>query len=274
MSEFSQPAHPEPPVNPALVTDPESEVTVDPQLERTLRLLWRHTVEHKVTDRGPKPKASTDEIVQTAIELADETGISGLTMRNVAEKLGLGVMTLYGYVPGRNELLGLMIDQVAGESGYPEHQAELGDRLLALAENLWQEYQRHPWLVDVRLPRPWIGPHISNRYEWQLHALEGFGFDDMTMDQIVTLIDAYVAGAARNWVAEQERLLAPNTDLDWWIQTDAVLQELMGETDYPISSRVGSFVGELYGLGQADQSYRFGLERIIESVLRLLPNNG
>ena len=78
--------------------------------ERSLELLWRV---RQPSSRGPKPKLDLDQIVSVAIELADEEGLAPLSMRKVAERLGVGTMSLYTYVPGKAELIDLMIDATA-----------------------------------------------------------------------------------------------------------------------------------------------------------------
>lgn len=245
---------------------------VDPNAEprRTLRLLWRASLDEEAPKRGPRPRVTTDEIVRAAIAIADAQGIAAVTMRSVAERVGVGAMTLYGYVPGRDELLGLMIDEVASERERPALQGDLRERIGAIADELMAEYRAHPWLVDARLARPWIGPGMSDRYEWQLAAIDDYGLDDLAMDQVVTAISAFVAGAAQGWVAEQERLALAETDLQWWLQTGAVLEEVMAGHEYPVSGRVGQAAGEDYGLGDAERSYRFGLDLLISGVERLV----
>lgn len=236
---------------------------------RTLRLLWRASIASDGPRRGPRPKISVDAVVQASVALADEEGIGAVTMRAVADRIGVGVMTLYGYVPGRDELLGLMIDQIATEGERPPHTGTMRERLIAVADEQFAECRRHPWVVDARLPRPWIGPGGSDRYEWQLAAVEGEGFDDIAMDQIVTAIVAYVNGAARHWAGDQERMGLAESDLEWWTSTAAVLDEVMAGSHYPISGRVGQAAGENYGLGDAERSYRFGRDALIGGIEQL-----
>lgn len=238
--------------------------------ERTMRLLWRSRIDTEQPRRGPKPKASIDEIIDAAIALADADGLEAVTMRSVAERVGVGAMTLYGYVPGRPEMLGLMVDQVASEGERLPHTGDVSARVTRIADELMGEYQRHPWLVDVRLPRPWIGPHMSDRYEWQLAALEPYGLDDIVADQLVTMIDAYVRGAASSWIDQQARLAMHESDNEWWVSIAWLLDEVMDADAYPISGRVGAAAGELYGLGDSDYAYRFGLERLIVAVQSLV----
>src|SRR5688572_27806436 len=74
---------------------------------RTLALLWRRA---ERGTRGPRPKLSVDAVVDAAIALADEAGLQAVSMRTLAGRLGVSAMTLYTYVPGKAELLDLMLD--------------------------------------------------------------------------------------------------------------------------------------------------------------------
>ena len=60
--------------------------------------------------RGPRPRLDLDAVVDAAIALADEQGLAAVTMRALAARLRVSAMTLYGYVPGKDELVDLMLD--------------------------------------------------------------------------------------------------------------------------------------------------------------------
>lgn len=68
----------------------------------TMELLWQTA---PVPRRGPKPGLSLERVVQAAIAVADDEGMAALAMRRVADRLGVGVMTLYRYVPGKAVLV-------------------------------------------------------------------------------------------------------------------------------------------------------------------------
>jgi hypothetical protein len=136
-----------------------------------LRLLWRDHLDTEVGARGPRRRLSVDQIIDAAIELADTGGIDALSMRKVAESVGVSVMSLYGYVPHRSGLIGLMVDKVIGLSPMPVHSGSVAERVRCISEVLWDEYHRHPWLVDAQSHRPWIGPHTSARYEWGTRSI-------------------------------------------------------------------------------------------------------
>src|SRR5688572_205813 len=113
-------------------------------VDRTLMLLWRRTLGSPQGSRGPKQRVSVDEVVRAAIEVADAEGLPAFSMRKVADRLGLKLMSIYTYVPGRSELIGLMIDEVTGETGFPPHSGDLRQRLTAVARQTWDELHRHP----------------------------------------------------------------------------------------------------------------------------------
>ncbi|MGV9327181.1 TetR/AcrR family transcriptional regulator [Streptosporangium sandarakinum] len=81
-----------------------------------VELLWREA------EREPRPGLSLRRIVRAAIELADAEGLEGLSMRKVADRLGFTTMSLYRHVPGRDQLVDLMRDEVLGEvlAGAPD----------------------------------------------------------------------------------------------------------------------------------------------------------
>jgi len=211
-------------------------------------------------------------VVRAAIAVADEEGLPAFSMRKVADRLGLKLMSIYTYVPGRAELIGLMIDEVAGEQPLPPHEGSLRQRLTGVARQLWDEFHRHPWLLQVEESRPWIGPHLSDRYEWQLAAIEGAGFTDLEMDQVVTLLANFTAGSARSSIdtrrtAEQSGI----SDAEWWAINAPVLERLMPGDSYPISGRVGTAAGQEYNaVGDPARSFRFGLDRILDGIEQLL----
>ena len=245
---------------------------MDQDVDRTLGLLWRRTLGTPQGSRGPKQRVSVDEVVRAAIEVADEEGLPAFSMRKVADRLGLKLMSIYTYVPGRAELIGLMIDEVAGEQPLPPHEGSLRQRLAGVARQLWKEFHRHPWLLQVEDSRPWIGPNLSDRYEWQLAAIEGAGFTDLEMDQVVTLVANFAAGSARASVDARRTVRQSGmSDAAWWEINAPVLERVMPRDAYPISGRVGQVAGQEYNaVGDPERSFRFGLDCILDGLEHLL----
>lgn len=236
----------------------------------TLRLLWRADAPAAPARPGPRARVTVDQVVDAAVDLADTEGLDAVAMRPLAKRLGVGAMSLYTHVSGREQLLSLMVDQAMGRTELPAHPDDLRARLRQVAVVTYDEVTRHPWLPDAAGHRPVMGPHSSARYEWQLTALEGRGLDDVEMDQAVALLAGFATNAAR--AAHAARVSATQADTAWWEAVAPVLDEVMPNPDaYPVSSRVGSAAGLAYGAASdAGREYEFGLERIVDGLVGLV----
>ena len=129
--------------------------------QRVIRLLWDPP--DPVPSRGPRPRTSLVDVVAAGVGVADAEGLSAVSMRKVAQQVGIGAMSLYTYVPGRAELIELMIDRVYGEAAPSPDPAPWLVRLERWARTTWQLYVGHPWLLeynDARLP---IGPNVHGQ---------------------------------------------------------------------------------------------------------------
>lgn len=239
--------------------------------KRTIELLWGVSGPPK---RGPKPKLTTADVVRTAIALADADTIDAVTIRRVAEQLGVSPMSLYTYVPGRAELLDLMIDHAHGELPVPDPGLGWRDALTAIADDLWALFHRHPWLLQVTTTRSALGPHSFAKYEHELRAVEGIGLDDVEMDAAVTLVSGLVRGTARSSL-DAARLVRTSglTDAQWWERAAPVLAGIPAAdgAHYPLASRVGQAAGEAHNAAE-DPAYifRFGLTRVLDGIEALI----
>jgi AcrR family transcriptional regulator len=236
--------------------------------DRTLRLLWRDRLGVPGGSRGPTQRARVAAVVDAAMEIADDEGMDALSMRRIAERLGLKPMSVYTYVPGKAELIDLMVDRAAGEQPLPELGGSLRERLEQVARLSWNEYLRHPWLLSIDTSRPPLGPNVSDKWEWSLRAIEGLGLSDLDMDQVITLVVGFVTGPARAYVdAERLHRMTTETDEEWWARNAPVLEQIMDPSRYPISGRVGQAAGEEYGAAaDPERAFQFGLARVIDGI--------
>jgi Bacterial regulatory proteins, tetR family len=100
-----------------------------------------------------RPSLSGEQIVAKAIELADRDGLGGLSMRRLAEELGITAMSLYGYVPSKAELLDVLADRAYGELAFHgESATPWRTRFAALAQQHWTILLSHPWLLYLSQP--------------------------------------------------------------------------------------------------------------------------
>jgi AcrR family transcriptional regulator len=150
--------------------------------------------------REPATKAraplSRDLVLQTAVELAAREGIESLTMRKLADELGAGAMSLYHYVPNKEELLDGMVDIVFGEIEVPspggDWKAELRRRAISTREVL----NRHRWAVGLMESRATPGPASFRVHDAVLGCLREGGFSIETAIQAYSVQDAYIYGFA------------------------------------------------------------------------------
>ncbi|MCY1044511.1 TetR/AcrR family transcriptional regulator C-terminal domain-containing protein [Corallococcus sp. bb12-1] len=239
---------------------------------RTLELLWREAAPLK-GQRGPKPGLTVDTVVATAVELADAEGLDAVTMRALAGKLGIAPMGLYTYVPGRAELIDLMLDGLhAGMARRKPKTRNWRSRLEAVAHDNRALFTAHAWLADVSTTRPPLGPGQLAKYEYELQALEGTGLGDVEQDAALTFVLGFVESCARAASdMRAARLESQMSDATWWQVNAPLLARMSDPERYPTASRVGTAAGQAHGAAyNPDHAFRFGLERVLDGLSALI----
>jgi AcrR family transcriptional regulator len=173
-----------------------------PEGRRVVELLWAPPQQPSV--RGPKPRISLADVVAAGVAIADAEGLPALSMRKVASRLGVGPMSLYTYVPGRSELVELMIDHVYGEHALPEPELPWQQRVDVWARETWRIYDAHPWLLDYNMARLPIGPNVLDVSEALYAALFAAGFAGAENVAISNLIQWQLLGAARSMIGDAD----------------------------------------------------------------------
>ena len=142
--------------------------------------------------RGPKPSLSLERIVTEAIALADAEGLASLSMQHLAERLGCAKMALYRYVPGKAELVALMLDTGLGDPPQPPGEQSWRAVLRLWATTIFGRYRAHPWAIEASAgPRP-TGPHELAWMETALAALAGTGLTGPERLDAVVLLNGHV----------------------------------------------------------------------------------
>ncbi len=139
---------------------------------------------------------SQARVVEAATEVADADGIEALTMRRVAETLGFTTMSLYRHVPGKSELLDLMVDAVWGETAHTP-KGPWREGLDFYARQLWSMYRAHPWLLQLTTARRVPGPNAMTRTDAAFAVVSELGLKSEEMVAVVTSVSQFVAGAGR-----------------------------------------------------------------------------
>ena len=137
---------------------------------------------------------SRDRIVSAAIELADEKGAAGVTMRAVAARLGVEAMSLYNHVPGREALLDGMVDAVFAEIDLPAPTAAWKQAMRERADSSRAGLLRHRWAVGLMDSRKQPGPATLRHHDAVLGVLRTNGFSVAMAAHAFSAIDSYVYG--------------------------------------------------------------------------------
>ncbi|MCG8920586.1 TetR/AcrR family transcriptional regulator [Actinokineospora sp. PR83] len=237
---------------------------------RSLALLWGDQRRSKQRSRSD---LSVEKIVLTAIDLADADGLGVLSMRQVAQTLGVGVMSLYTYVPGKAELIDVMLDTVYGETAKPDDiEGGWRPKLELVARENWALRLRHPWMLQIPSGRPSLGPNALAKYEFELRAVEGIGLSDLEMDSVVSLVSDHAEGAARRAVdALRLERGSGMTDEQWWLVYGPLLSSVVDVERYPTAAKVGTAAGSAHGTAYpAEHAFDFGLERLLDGIEALV----
>ncbi|OEU87174.1 TetR family transcriptional regulator [Streptomyces abyssalis] len=238
---------------------------------RSLELLWR--VPADAPRRGPQQRLSIDTVVAVAVGLADADGLDALTMRRVAQELGVAPMTLYTYVPGKAELLDLMLDAAYAQMTRADTTGQQWRaRLTAVAEENRTLFETHPWAATVSTSRPPLGPGMMAKYEHELSALEGHGLDDVEMDAALTFLLDFVQANARSTAeARAARQKSKMDDEQWWAANAPLLEKVLDPRAYPVAVRVGTAAGTAHGAAYSpEHAYEFGLGRVLDGLAVLI----
>lgn len=137
------------------------------------------------------------EITEAAVRVADRDGLGKVSMRNVAAELGTGAGSLYRYVDNHGDLLDLMADHVCSEYDLGEPSGDWTADLVGLGLQAREIYRRHPWLAELTLTRPVIGPNGIDVSEYFFAALAGHPATDAEKLVALGIFNAVVAATAR-----------------------------------------------------------------------------
>lgn len=238
------------------------EKTPAAELRRSLALLWGAPAE---PTRGPKPGLTVPRIVAAAIELADAEGLAALSMRNLATALDVGTMTLYRYVPGRAELVALMVDEVTRPGELPDPAAGWRARVSAAAHGEWALYRRHPWVLHIAQGRPMLGPNAMDATEIALRNFADTGLSPREMIAAVMTISSFVAGLARTALeATQAAGTTGISDEEWWAAHSDHLVTVLAENRHPLLTTVGE--AGAWEESATAEYLEFGLARILDGL--------
>ncbi|MFJ8958801.1 TetR/AcrR family transcriptional regulator [Lentzea sp. NPDC102401] len=226
--------------------------------DRSVRLLWEAPAE---PTRGPKAALSQSRVVEAAIEVADAEGVEALTMRRVAETLGFTTMSLYRHVPGKSELLDLMVDAVWGETEHtPKGPWRAG--LEFFARQVWAMYRAHPWMLQLTTSRRMPGPQAMTRQDAAYAVVSELGLASEEIVAVVTAVSHFVVGVGRTMAdrVQAERETGVSEE-DWWNGREALWEHFT-----PDRLPMMTHIWNSGGFERMLDDFEFGLARVLDGL--------
>lgn len=226
-----------------------------------LDLLWGR---REPATRGPKPTLQVAQIAQAGVKLADEEGLSAVSMKRIATALNVGTMTLYNYVPDKAGLLELMLDSVSSQTPIPDHTVGWRPFLRDSAQALLAMYEDHPWMADVRVEGPPIGPSQVRFIESAMGSFQDTGLSGQEAMAATMSIQAFVLGMAKLGIhmINDQRAAAPIEPA--WAEA---FRHVLDPDEFPRTLAVMTAVGPTpHKLTWDDLGFGFGLERLLDGI--------
>ena len=147
----------------------------------------------RTPDRTP---LSRERVLHAAVAVADAGGLAGLTIRSLAQQLGVKPMSVYHHVANKDEILDGIVDLVFSEIELPTVGGEWRAEILRRAHSARLVLRSHPWAIGLLESRTSPGPATLRHHDANIGTLRGGGFSVALTAHAYALIDSYVYGFA------------------------------------------------------------------------------
>lgn len=208
----------------------------------------------------PRVHLNRDRVLSVAIQIADNNGIESLTMRNLAERLGVEAMTLYHYVANKDDILKDIVDLVVSEIEVPSERGDWRAALRRSAVSAHQVLLRHPWACNLMMSPARIGPARLRYMESLLGRLRAAGFSAEMTHHAYHALDSHILGFTM-WEVGYSTRIKELPDSGASLRREILLEE------YP------SLVEHMEQHGKpsrGDGEFGFGLDLILDGLEKIL----
>ena len=242
------------------VDDPVDEQEID--IPRTLGFLWGRETPGR---RGPRRSLDVEQIGRAAVRVADAEGLAAISMKRVAEELGVTAMALYRYVEGKDDLFLVMMEMA---SDMPETASRSDWR--GAMEKWCRDYRSllmgHPWMLQVPLSGPPATPRQLAWMEAAVVALEATGLTVAEQMQVLLQLNVYVRGDVALYASLGTEPGEGEGVSDPWAR---LVTRLAPQERYPAIHRIIG-TGEFDDDDDPTEQFEFGLERMLDGIERLV----
>jgi AcrR family transcriptional regulator len=137
---------------------------------------------------------SRQRALSSAVALADAKGLASLSMRKLAQEVGVEAMSLYHHVANKEDILDGMVDLVFAEIELPSDGTEWKTAMRQRAESARAALTRHPWAISIMDSRSSPGPATLRHHDAVIGSCRKAGFSVQMAAHAFSLIDSYIYG--------------------------------------------------------------------------------
>ncbi|SFA73772.1 transcriptional regulator, TetR family [Nocardioides alpinus] len=215
--------------------------------------------------RGRPRTLSRDGVLSAAVLRADRTGLDGLTMRALADDLGVEAMSLYHHLPGKAGLLDGLVEHLmtevdtatAGIGTGEDWRDGVRDRCLAARDVM----ERHRWGPGLLMSRTAIPPSVFAHFEAVLAAMVGAGFTHHLGHRALHSLGSMVLGFT-------QELFAPASDSDGAQSEEelAAMAELLPHVTAMVAAELHAADGDVLGWCDSRAEFEFTLDLLLDGL--------
>ncbi|MBS1887345.1 MAG: TetR/AcrR family transcriptional regulator C-terminal domain-containing protein [Actinobacteria bacterium] len=217
---------------------------------------------------GPQP-LSREAIVAAAIEIADADGLTAVSIRRLATRLGARPMSLYSHIGRKGDLIDLMVDEVMAGAIIPGGPPtdDWREALRQIAQRTRESTRAHPWMIAAAFARPFLGPNSLRHIDQSLAAVSSLPLTPERKRAVLLAVDTYTLGFVRWEVMSTKKGDGtcignvdggPNA-----AEIDAYIAAQAASGEYP---HLAEFVGQDMSLGVKAEKFEVGLEWLLAGI--------
>jgi TetR/AcrR family tetracycline transcriptional repressor len=208
----------------------------------------------------PRPQLSRELIVSAALQVIESDGGDALTMRRLADEIGVSASALYGYVANKEELVQLVLEQIISEIGVPPRSGDWQDLVKTFAREMLGIFRRHPGVAALTMGRVPFGPSMLAGGEYLLGQLRAAGLPDQVAAFVGDLGSLYVGATAL------EAEVTPLTEPAEFVKQAAGWLRSLPADQYPNTVELA----DKLVAGNADDRFEWGLDVIVRGLATYL----
>lgn len=194
---------------------------------------------------------SREAVVDAAFRLVDAHGFDALTMRSVAEQLGVVPMALYRHVADKGDLVDAVLDVAMARVELPNADSTWRDAMVTLASSIRATLLSRPGMVAPLLAEPRIAFPALTLRERSIAVLRGSGFSGPDAERATALVLTYTIGFVALEVPRRRAGYRPDGSAEPELQARFDLPVALFPNTVVLGTRAGEFVN--------DEQFDFGL---------------